>query len=256
MIYNLGIGDILLTKLIFETNNIEQDFNIYKPIIDQYRNGSEEYLKFTIKLSKTLFGNNSGNIIYNAGRKFCNTNYKIGHVNLSNYLNIKKMIDEKYIIFHTKARFDYQKTADFYKKNELPLFRNFLKDFKSEKRILLLGERVISPNKSTTVKNQFTIYEDLLLLKNNNEVLDLTNETLNNSPSWDIFERDMSYINGADLNIGFGYGGNAISCFSFSKKNCFFISRIDHPLLKYFSRFTHTKMDLFLEQIKKEKTNV
>jgi hypothetical protein len=252
MMFNLGIGDILLTKMVFDTNNIEKEFNIYKPIIDKYREGSEEYLNFVIKLVQTLFGEDSGKVIYHQEPLFNNTSYKIGDVNLSGYLNLKRALEEPYIVFHTKARFDYQRTAEYFRKNELPTIKQFLKDFKARKKIVILGEREISPNYSTSINNQYTIYEELLLLKDNNEVLDLTAKTLNNSPDWETFERDMSYINYADLNIGVGYGGNMVSCFAFSRKNCFFLSKVQHSLLKYFDTYTYTTLESYLEQIKKE----
>tara|TARA_R110002126_G_scaffold290870_2_gene449279 strand:+ start:738 stop:1508 length:771 start_codon:yes stop_codon:yes gene_type:complete len=252
MIFNLGIGDILLTRMIFDTIGIEKEFNIYKPIIDQYREGSEEYLNFVIKLSKTLFGENSGKVISHREPLFNNTSYEIGDVKLSKYFNLKNTLKEPYIVFHTKARFDYQKNSEYFKKNDLPIFTQFLRDFKTDKKIIILGEREISSNYSTSLNNQFLIYKELQLLKNKNKVFDFTTHTLNNKPDWKTFERDMSYIQYADLNVGVGYGGNMVSCFAFSRKICFFLSRIQHPLLKYFNEYIHNTLETYLEEIKKE----
>ena len=92
MIFNLGIGDIILTKMIFDTHNIKENFKIYKPIIDEYRDGSEEYLLFVKRLVKALFGDDHGEVTNIREARFPNEKYEVGDIDLSKYLNDGKSL--------------------------------------------------------------------------------------------------------------------------------------------------------------------
>lgn len=249
MIYRIGIGDILITKMIFDTYGMYEKFKIYKTFISQYREGSSEYLEFIKKLSETLFGSDWYEITENYEQVFNNSHYKLKHFDLSGYFELKNQFTEPYVVFHTKIRLDSERRTFLQQEKE---FKQFLQNLNTHVKIVLLGERNLSVNLETIEHNHTTIYEHLLVLKNNNNVLDLTEETLNNSPDWNIFVRDLCIINNAKLNIGIGFGGNMVICSAFSDKNCFYTANLEHPFLKSANKFVEQNFCNFLNKIKKE----
>jgi hypothetical protein len=87
-----------------------------------------------------------------------------------------------------------------------------------------LGERYIEECLETTYHNIISIYDILLLLKQNNTVHDLTNcELYSGNDNFDNFLYDIQLINKADLNIVLGHGGTYCLCNAFSKHNIFYI---------------------------------
>lgn len=248
MIYRLGIGDILITKMVFDNHNLNHKFKIYKPFIQDYRENSEEYLNFIIQLSKKLFKQDTIEVVFSHESIFDNTKYKIEDLDLSKYFKIKKEIDEDYLVFHTKIRLDGESKA--FLSEQKQAFNSFLKNFKTSKKIVLLGEREI-PDKF----NQNVIYKDLLVLKDNNDIIDLTEEKMITSPKWELFERDVSIIHNADLNIGIGYGGNMVISSAFSDKNCFYIGNLKHNYFNSCRNSVFSDLGKFFNKINKEQTN-
>lgn len=226
-----GIGDILLTKLVSHSEQIIY-YNIYhlidwKPKPDCYIN-----IIFNYILLKKLFGKN---VIF-----FYNPNIKIknifNHSNLSyiqtydliKYFNIKNIDYKDYIVFHTKVRFGRgaNSTIDKYK----TILAEFFKNFKCNKKIVLLGEQLIATNKETNFIPMTTLYEEYLLLKNNNIVIDLTEKYMYNTPIMDKFEKDLSIIVNADCNIGIGHGGQFCINLCFSKYSIYYV---EHGLIDF-----------------------
>ena len=110
-----------------------------------------------------------------------------------------------YIIIHTKARFDYLSSK--FNNEIINKLIPFFSSFKSKYKILLLGEKYVEQNYEAKVHNIISIYNNLLLLKNNNELIDLTYDKLYSGNEYNDFEKDLFIINNAKYNIGFGYGG-------------------------------------------------
>lgn len=250
MRFNLGIGDILITKMIFDEHNINDlKFNINVPHILRYRGNSQQYVDFVIKLSHQLFGKE--NIIINENQQtneplFDNTNFQLHNLNLSKYFKIKNILEPGYIVFHTKCRLGLNR--ELYDSSYEDL-KSFLTNFKSDKKIVILGEKTLSYNQEVAAHGMFTIYEDLLRLNNNNLVLDMAEEALNNTPDWETFIRDISVISNADLNVGVGVGGNFVMCSAFSDNNSFFVTALEQNI-KNFSKFCYTNLEEWKNSIK------
>lgn len=128
-----------------------------------------------------LFNDITINIIENHTQLEYLTNYKITQTyiyeNILNTLNIEQQYNN-YIIFHTKVRMEMSSITNFIK-NDLPLLIIFLKNFKTSKNIIIIGER----NLEVKIHNIISIYDELLLLKNNNNVIDLSQDILTSGNS-------------------------------------------------------------------------
>lgn len=237
----LGIGDLLILRMM--DNNIK---NIYisTQLIKDHRKYPDKFLKFIKKFIKNLFP--SLNIIEYDG-DYSNLS-RIEHYNFKNtYLydyyhfenNFNKEYDN-YIVFHTKCRFDYY-SHDFF--NELPILENFFKNFKSKYKILLLGEKTIEDCHEKRSHNIESIYNILTLLKNNNDVTDLTYDELYSGNEYINFEKDIFIINNAVYNIGFGYGGPLTICTAFSRNNIFYVNKISHNCVKRYKELNENIKD-------------
>lgn len=253
MKFRVGIGDILITKMIFDEHKIDKQFVIDVPTIDTHRQGSKQYLEFVEKLVAKLFGEYSyGSTTKKDEEIFDNLAYNVKNTDLTKYFDLKDHFDEPYVVFHTKARLDQYSKLFFDNKDD---FKSFLKNVKTNLKIILIGDRELEDNIETSTHNHFTIYEELEYLKEQNNVLDLTEKSLNNTPNWDIFARDLSIINRAKLNVGIGYGGNMVICSAFSSKNCFYVSNSRHPFFNSIPEYTYANFQSFLNKIKEEIAN-
>ena len=140
MIFRLGIGDILITKMVFDEHQINKKFKIYLPFIESYREGSEEYLKFIEKLIVKLFGENSYQLTEKNAEIF--DNYYYGSINIYNNniviskfdLDIKNKHDFKLFMSLKGKRYDYSSIKKIVHLIQDNLERNYiynsLEDFK------------------------------------------------------------------------------------------------------------------------------
>ena len=217
---NSGIGDLLIYKN--NSPNEKVFYNIkhlidYKPFPDNLIN-----IKFNIELLLKLFEKKNVHIFYNKHVVIRPSNFnEIYHTNMINYFNIKKMYNFKYIIIHTKVRFGFNSEKLVFD-TKLKL-RNFFSNFIFKYKILILGERKLDENSATkAIPAMTTIYDECMLLKNNNDIIDLTEEKMYNTPDMTIFERDIGLINNAEYNIGVGHGGQFCFNLFFSKKSIYY----------------------------------
>jgi hypothetical protein len=142
-----------------------------------------------------------------------------------------------YIIFHTKVRIDGY--SDIFINNDLPILIDFFQNFKTDKKIIILGERVIEKNVETITHNVISIYNNLLELKKNNIVIDLSEELLcSGNTQFENFLYQMELINKAKYNIAFSIGGNVGLCNAFSKNNLFYISKSNYYGLSMFQKIS------------------
>lgn len=150
-------------------------------------------------------------------------NYKINQIYLYDYIKLDKINNyNNYIIFHTKVRIDGY--SDEFKKYILPIFDNYIKTLKTSKNIILMGERIIEKNFETTVHGVISLYDVLIQLNNNNNLIDLTKELLcSGNSDFNNFLEDIEIINKADCNITFGIGGPFCISNTFSKNVINFI---------------------------------
>jgi hypothetical protein len=218
-----GIGDILINKNNYPNNEVFWNIKHlldYKPFPDNLKN-----IRFNIELLLKLFGKENIKIFYNnkvnikqpSLHKLCFQPNLINHFNIS-----PPTYTFKYIIVHTKLRFPRSSSRTFIRNIKLKL-QDFFSNFKSKYTILVLGERKIDVNGcSKAIPTMTTIYDECLLLKNNNDVIDLTEEKMYNTPEMSRFERDIGIIHNAEFNIGIGHGGQFCFNLFFSKKSIYY----------------------------------
>ena len=220
---HLGIGDIIQVKMRAISNNINiVKVNINKGIINTYFSDYETKTKFAKKFIELLFP--SAIIDLNDKKPdFVNfiKQYPLKRVYLYDYLEHIKPSPNKYdnyICIHTKLRHD--RLIDRTYSEIIPELIDFLKTFKTTKTIIITGEKNIGINLETKVHKTKSLYEELLLLKTNNIVIDLTlNELTEGNPDFDNFKQDIELINKSCCNITFGVGGPLLLCSAFSNKH-------------------------------------
>jgi len=241
----LGIGDILLLAGWFKKNNYSGTLVISLEIIRVYRNNSMPYLNFILRLIKEFMPQFS----IEFGDKIEQT------VSINNFIkseNWLKANDFKlgfpksenlwgdYVVLFTKYRFDEEKSRIHFN-NCLPALIEIISGLK--KKIVLLGEREISPNFETDYHKVSTLYEKLKPYAS----IDLTEKELTND--WNIFTRDVQIIQNAKCVIGFGLGGNLCMSIAFSQKFIFFTEtssyKITEILAKDSSNILTFDVDIF-----------
>lgn len=241
----LGLGDLLIVKQKTIQNNIFiKNMIISLPLIKQYRSNYEPTVKVLKQRLNLLF--NGTNFIYDENDEYHDCKFSLlqdefvlnKFINVYDYLTINNINNnhnlDNYIIFHTKIRFCTDYMIDFNKYIK-PIVINFFLHFKTNKTIVILGERIIEKNLCSESLNIISIYDELLFLKNNNNVLDLTHEILYTGHE-DINDllHEINLISDADCNICFSIGGQFCLSFSFSKK---FISFFPKDFMQYISKF-------------------
>jgi len=235
---HLGIGDLLIVKMIQLSNNLNiSNINLNKNTL-QYFGNCQTKLNSLNKFIYLLFP--EVNIYITDGPcdyyDFCDK-YKIYIYYLYDYIIDEKIIKKDitldiknkyndYIVFHTKLRYD--KLIDKFNNEILEDLIVFLKNFKTQKKILILGEKKIGDNYETRFHKTCSLYDHLLLLNDNNNMVDLTCDILTDgNDDNNKFLYDIEIINNAECNIVFGIGGPYTLCKAFSKKNIFFCPFVD-----------------------------
>jgi len=179
-------------------------------------------IKFNIELFQKLFKNENLNIFYN--NKYT-IKHKLGHIkcfNLTSYFTLQNEYPEKYIVIHTKLRLRPNE-ENVIKQLKLAL-RNSFSNIKSKYKIIILGEKILAENKATQIiPSMTTIYDECMLLQNNNNILDLTQDMMYNTPDMKNFEKDIGIINNSLCNIGVGHGGQFCINLMFSKNSIYYV---------------------------------
>ena len=259
----LGIGDILTIKMYEVSNNIIFDKFIINICLVKYnRINYINYITFLIKFINKLFNNpkfifvykNEDELVIDRYYENINTfylydyyNFEINDNNIVNYdcyncYDGYNYNNKKYIIFHCKARFDLCAT-NF--NNEINILEKFIDEYRSEFDIVLLGERDVEQNHEVKLHKIISIYENLIKLKKNNNVIDLTSDGLYSDNTIESFEKDAKIINNAILNIVFGYGGPLTISMAFSKNSVYYINNLKHPVFDlYMNSYSNMYRDI------------
>jgi hypothetical protein len=224
---NLGIGDLLIVKMKQISNNLDIEYiNINKDLIIKYCENYEIKINFIINLIKLLFCgtkfyiNNKPTDFHIFDNYSLKKTYLYDCINV-NIMNVKNQYSN-YIIFHTKMRHD--SLMDKFTNEMLSELNIFFTNFKISKKIIILGERNIGQNLETKLHKTISLYNNLLLLNKNNDVIDLTNDILTcGNPDFNKFLLEIEIINKSSCNITFGIGGPFNICKAFSKNNVSFI---------------------------------
>jgi hypothetical protein len=240
-IVQTGIGDILLIYLLINNNLLRCPICINTYIyIDNIYSFNDPIQNFIFKLelltklksNNTIIFYNDPNVQYTDNWQRMLNNNILDYKSLHKYFNFNNIFEEDYIIFHTKCRF----TSNFdYNKLKIEL-STFYKNFKSKYKIILLGERTINGGVEVQTHKITTIYNELLELKNNNDILDLTKYNIYDNLNFEDYEKDMALIHYAKLNILVGHGGQYCNCFCFGKKTVVYgipeLNLIPNPLFE------------------------
>lgn len=253
---HLGIGDLLILKMHLVSNHLTIN-NLYvnSDIINQYRLDPRRYVEFLTYLLTHLFP--EANIHINRYESIM-PNCKLTTTYIKDHYIFNNEFQNEYgdyIIFHTKARFDY--CANNFKSLH-PILIDFFTKFKTPMNIIILGERHIEQNKEAIIHNITSMYDNMMLMKKNNNVIDLTHNDLYSGNNIYDFEKDIFLINNAKLNIGFGYGGPLNICQAFSKNNYFYIDKLKHEILDYYKLLNNNvcnDIDIFINNITHTITN-
>jgi hypothetical protein len=228
IIPKLGLGDLFTLKRYCLDNNLKyKKIIINSNAIKWYKNTNNpnNYIDFISKFIKNLFHCDvevcdllNPNLLEDPLLSLSSIQlpYKI-KITSKNIILDKHYIFEKdfnidhglyknnYIVFHTKVRNDNSKNFINTKK----LLPDFFINFKSRMVIVIIGERLISKNIESDTNDFHCIYDDLMLMKKNNNLIDLTQEgSLNDGNiNYELFESDLNYIKNAYRNVIFGIGG-------------------------------------------------
>lgn len=136
------------------------------------------------------------------------------------------LVPHRYIIFHTKFRLLGRSGNDqFMGRLDKLISAIKLPNY----TIVLMGEQKMVPTSEQKFHRIDTIYPLLLKLKQNNNVIDLTKETIYNSLNINDYMHDCSIIKGAYKNILVGFSGQLVMCLSFAPQSiiCLALDKID-----------------------------
>jgi sugar O-acyltransferase (sialic acid O-acetyltransferase NeuD family) len=228
----VGIGDILLQK-IAEINDLIslENIEINDELIVMYRENNNDYRLFIKKLVDILYKNSNITYSKNSNLPLIDItslewnkaiNFSLNSY-LFNYISEPFLKVNNYIVFTTKIR-----SSDKSLFNILSEFKTFCETSKFNVPIVIIGERKLLDNYEVLVHPFRCIYDILILLKKNNNVIDLTEETLNNNPNFDSFIRDINIISYASEVISIGYGGNFCMNMFFGKQIKSYIGNINY----------------------------
>ena len=220
-IIQTGIGDILLIFLLINNKLISGPlyFNLSIIIDNPYTlNNPTNQLEFKLQLLNKICANDKI-IFYYDKNTTCTSNWVSKLSNITNfnvmhkYFDLVNPFEQEYIIFHTKCRF----TNNFNYSDLKERMQIFCKNFKTNYKIIILGERYMPRNFETDVHQITTIYNELLELKSNNNILDLSVDNIYDNLNFENYCKDMSIIHNAKTNILVGHGGQYCNSIIFGK---------------------------------------
>lgn len=262
----MGIGDILFNLLCMKNNILEKPIYInlaYFTNTDTYANPLNQ-LEFRIKLIFDLLNNNENLsindviFIYSNNLYICQEipyniidNYKLimpfhNKNNLSDIYN--NILQNKYIIFHTKCR--HNATENY---SELKLkCLEFSNNFKCKYNIVIMGEQTFPI--TYEINHQITtVYNQLLPLNNNNCVFDITKNEIYNNLDYDDYINDVALISNAQYNICLGQGGQLCSSIVFGNNTIFYYKinniNLNDDLLQKNNHIHFTNLDVMFDYI-------
>lgn len=221
-IIQTGIGDILLLFLLVNNKLIRGPlyFNLSIVIDNIYKlNNNINNFEFKLQLLNKIrahdkiifyYDKSPFNYTNNWQPKLSNiTNFSVMH----NYFDLVNPFEQEYIIFHTKCRFA-DKFNYSYVKERMKLF---CKNFKTNYNIIILGDRYMPRNSEADIHQITTIYDELIELKSNNNVIDLSIDNIYDNLNFENYCKDMSLIHYAKNNILVGHGGQYCNSIIFGK---------------------------------------
>lgn len=231
-----GIGDILFLIILKREGMIDDiNFNLayFNKRLCNYFDNPINALIFRIEMLEDL--NVDVNYLYvnNISANQSEINYMIKKIknfkiSIENIPTI--LIKEPYIIFHSKIKLcndTYKSRFQTVKNNARDIFSTF----RSKYTIVIMGEREFITNFPGVGSRNETIYDELMLLKDNNEILDLTEKTIYDNLDYSNFKEKLSIIERAECNFTFSWGGPFCMSLIFGKKCITYIDQIRYKTL-------------------------
>ncbi len=254
----LGIGDLLMVKMREVSNNLKiKKIIICLYIIKKYCTNYRVKLNSVLNLCQLLYPEAEIELSENCNidcleRYSINKTYIYNEVFLNNTIMNNRNIEyNNYILIHTKVRMDGH--IDKFMGVDLIKLNNFFKNFRTNKKIILVGERNIEENIETISHKVKCIYQNLLVLGEKNELIDLTKDVLcSGNEDFNNFLYDIKLMNNADCNIIFGIGGPFCLSYAFSQNNISYISGFSGEIIEEYIRINssiYRDIDLFIEKI-------
>jgi hypothetical protein len=215
-----GIGDILFRILVIKNNLITTPFYINLNYFTKpyYKMDPINQLEFRIRLILDILKYNN---IDNKRIQFVfSDNYDISQeipYDLIENFNLDfeqyNHNSEEYIIVHTKCRHSSQENYKILKEN----IKLFCKNNTFKYKIIIMGERVFPHTEEVDMHGITTVYNELLELKNNNDIIDKSIENIYSNLDYDNYKNDIKLIQNAKYNICFGLGGQLCTSIIFGK---------------------------------------
>ena len=248
----VGIGDILLYKLVYETYGLRDPLTINRDLVRQCRNDSDAYWNFLKDLIAKLFPDTE--------IKYIDTpTYQLYHIwphypfkpgtDICKYFNLDSIYDFEYVVIHTKIRLDAgvecTRTDSIKKAFAAALSGVSSGTLSGRKKIVIMGDKSIPDIPEKAAVNIQSMYPELLVLKERypNLIIDRTVDDLCCSPSIDNFETDLRILANASMVIGIGGGGYCAMTVLFAKKYKFYVGDFGHSYIKFFkTQNSPTKM--------------
>ena len=223
-----GIGDILFRLLCIKNNLITKKFcinlnNFTKPyygmdpiIMFEFRvKLIADILKYNnIPYQKIVFVFSNDPVVncYFPYKLIKNYSLKFGDTN-ENVENVENVENDEYIIFHTKCRHTLDENYSILKRN----IKVFCSNNKFKYKIIILGERIFPHTVEVDGSGITTVYNELLELKNNNDIIDKSIEDIYSNLDYNNYKNDIKLIQNAKYNICFGIGGQLCTSIVFGK---------------------------------------
>lgn len=253
MSISLGMGDVMIARLILDENPMKIPIFVNRFIIRKYRKDSRKFLDFITEIIDRLFHEHDvifidnpryisvntrelyDSFIWNeqglcAGIDFCNFCKLPAEMSLRKYFDVSPYLEEEYIVFLTKSRMQPGKEMTSEEKNAI---WDFIEHYQTDYLIIILGEREFNTDSKTRGGFIRCFYELWGKLDKNNKVRDLTVATLDHGSSNSIFQRDIRILANAQRVFGIGYGGNFVMTTVLSPRYSFLTGGIEHPYLNH-----------------------
>lgn len=141
------------------------------------------------------------------------TSFKLDLKSINKDIIPIELLNEPYLVFNTKLRFINNYDYITLRKN----LEIFFKNYKTKYIIVLLGEQHFGYTNEGCIHNIQTMYDELLQLKNNNNVIDLTTKTIINNLNYELYVKDISIMHYAKYSICCGVGGHFCSSLAFAQ---------------------------------------
>lgn len=238
-----GVGDILLYLLLY-VKDTNMYYRLDENVLMTHRNNYTEYKEFVnkmlnifnvkyewIKKGSYTVPNEIFAKLDDLSRANCFANrfdliQKLILTDDNINININ-ILCQQYVTIHTKCRIDFKKDYSI-----LNNMKSFFENYKCKYPIMLLGERTVSDVVENKIHNVQNIYNLLTLLNKNNTVYDYTvSGDIQNSPDFELFRKDLTYINKAVCNINMGIGGNFVMSCIFSNKVIAYIENSNYHFI-------------------------